>query len=158
MSHRFGETVALILVTLWVGGMWAIGYLATPTLFAMLPDRMQAGAIAGQLFAVIAWIGMGVSIYLLAFMAAREQRAVLRQRLFWVVVAMLACVAVGYFGVQAIMAGLKAGVGSMEVMDSELRDQFAMLHGVASVIYLAQSVLGVWLVVGWWKWGVSKAD
>ncbi|MDR1423498.1 MAG: DUF4149 domain-containing protein [Azoarcus sp.] len=142
------SAVARVLITLWVGGMWAVGYLAAPVLFAMLDDRMLAGNIAGRLFTVIAWTGMGTAVYLLAFMAARWGRAVLRDKLFGVIVAMLACVMVGYFGIQAEMVALKAGVGSMDVMESAARDKFTILHGVSSAIYLAQSVLGVWLVVG----------
>lgn len=134
-----------LLVTLWVGGMWAIGYMAVPALFAMLDDRMLAGNIAGRLFSFIAWIGIGTSIALLIFMTVRQGRAVLRHALFWVVVVMLACVLVG-LGLQSEMAALKAGLGSMDVMESAMRGKFAMLHGVSSTIYLAQSLLGVWLV------------
>lgn len=141
------SAAARLLVTLWVGGMWAIGYLAVPALFAMLDDRMLAGNIAGRLFTYIAWIGIGTSVALLAFMAARQGRAVLRHALFWVVAAMLVCVLAG-LGLQSEMAALKAGVGSMDVMESAMRGKFAMLHGVSSTLYLAQSVLGAWLAVG----------
>ena len=47
-----------ILLTLWVGGLWAIGYIAAPTLFAMLDDRKLAGALAGQMFHIISYIGL----------------------------------------------------------------------------------------------------
>jgi hypothetical protein len=147
-SARFFAALANVLVTLWVGGMWVVGYIAAPTLFSMLDNSILAGNIAGRLFAVIAWIGMGTALYLLAFMVARQGRAVLRCALFWAVLVMLVCVAVGYFGIQAEMTTLKAGVGSMDVMESAARGRFAVLHGVSSSIYLVQSVLGLWLVVG----------
>ncbi|MDR0701729.1 MAG: DUF4149 domain-containing protein [Azoarcus sp.] len=142
---RAAAALARALVALWVGGMWMVGYIAAPVLFDMLGDRMLAGSIAGQLFAIIAWVGMGVAVYLLAFIAARQGRAVLRDSLFRVIAAMLVCVAVGYFGIQAEMATLKAGIGSMDIMESAARERFALLHGVSSTIYLVQSVLGVWL-------------
>ncbi|GHU37296.1 hypothetical protein AGMMS50256_35050 [Betaproteobacteria bacterium] len=148
-APRFFAALAQVLVTLWVGGMWVVGYVAAPTLFAMLDNSIVAGNIAGRLFTVIAWIGMGTAVYLLAFLAARQGRAVLRGAPFWVVAVMLVCVAVGYFGIQAEMTALKAGVGSMDVMESAARGRFRVLHGVSSSIYLAQSVLGLWLVVGW---------
>ncbi|MCL2590348.1 MAG: hypothetical protein FWD67_05555 [Betaproteobacteria bacterium] len=66
--------------------------------------------------------------------------------MFWVVAAMLVCVAVGYT-LQMEMAAIKAGLGSMDVMENAQRGRFAMLHGVTSVIYLMQSLLGGWLVV-----------
>jgi ABC-type transport system involved in multi-copper enzyme maturation permease subunit len=126
--------------------MWMIGYIVTPTLFAMLDDRMLAGHIAGKLFSVIAYIGSIAAIYLLGFMVVRQRRAVLCSVLFWVVAVMLVCVAMGVI-LQMEMAALKAGLGSMDVMESAQRGRFAMLHGVASVVYLAQSLLGVWVVV-----------
>ncbi|MDR2091847.1 MAG: DUF4149 domain-containing protein [Azoarcus sp.] len=148
LPARAAAALARVLVALWVGGMWTVGYIVVPVLFDTLGDRMLAGNIAGRFFSVMAWIGMGTAVYLLAFLAARQGRAVLRDRLSWVIVAMLVCVAVGYFGIQAGMAALKAGVGSMDIMESAARGRFALLHGVSSVIYLVQSVLGLWLAVG----------
>jgi hypothetical protein len=52
----------------------------------------------------------------------------------------------GQFGVQPIMAGLKQQALPREVMESMFRDRFATWHGVASVLYLIESVLGVVLV------------
>jgi len=48
--HRFAEHLYSIVITLWVGALWAIGYLAAPTLFHVLDDRALAGKVAGQLF------------------------------------------------------------------------------------------------------------
>ena len=146
LPARFVGVVTRLLVTAWVGGMWMVGYIVTPTLFAMLDDRMLAGHIAGRLFSVVACIGVGTAVWLLGFMAVRWKRTVLRSVLFWVVAAMLACVAVGYT-LQMEMAALKAGLESMDVMDSVQRGQFGMLHGVASVIYLVQSLMGGWVIV-----------
>lgn len=147
VSARLAAAVARLLVTTWVGGMWTVGYIVVPTLFAMLDDRMLAGNIAGRLFTVIACLGAVAAAYLLGFMAVRHGKAVLRSVLFWVVVAMLVCVAAGY-AIQMEMAALKAGLGLMDVMESAQRGKFAMLHGVSSGIYLVQSLLGVWVVAG----------
>ena len=148
LPSRLAAALAQILLVLWLGGMWAIGYMATPVLFASLDDRMLAGNIAGRLFTLMAWIGLGAALYLLGFMLARQGRAVLRRAPFWIVATMLVCVSVGYFGLQAEMAALKADVATMDVMESAMREKFAMLHGISSAIYLAQSVLGLWLVAG----------
>ncbi len=51
--------------TLWVGGMWAIGFIVAPLLFATLPDRAVAGLLAGKLFSLIAWIGIACALYLI---------------------------------------------------------------------------------------------
>jgi hypothetical protein len=128
--------------------MWAAGYIVAPVLFKTLaPDNILAGNIAGQIFAVIAWIGLVTASYLLVFIFATKGRAALREKRFWCVAVMLVCVAVGYFGIQWEMAALKAGVGSMDVMESAARGKFALLHGLSEAIYLVQSLLGAWLAI-----------
>ncbi|HEY9151095.1 MAG TPA: DUF4149 domain-containing protein, partial [Gammaproteobacteria bacterium] len=47
-----------ILLTLWVGGLWAIGFIAAPILFAVLEDRTLAGTLAGEMFRALAWLGL----------------------------------------------------------------------------------------------------
>ncbi|MDR2450412.1 MAG: DUF4149 domain-containing protein [Candidatus Accumulibacter sp.] len=157
LPARAAGALAQLLVTLWVGGMWTVGYVAAPVLFGTLDDRMLAGEVAGRLFAFVAWIGMGTAGYLLVFLVVRRGRAALRCGLFWVTAVLLACVTTGYFGLQAEMAALKADVGSMDVMESASRERFAMLHGAASAIYLAQSVLGAWLAVGMKRHDLSRS-
>ena len=141
--------VRMLLVTLWVGSLWTIGYVVAPTLFATLADRVLAGFIAGKLFRIEAWLSVACGLVLIAFIMrstdVRDARA--RKHLLWIVSGMLACTVVGYFGLQPFMADLKeAAAGG--VMDAEARSRFGLLHGVASVFYLIQSVLGGFLV---WK-------
>ena len=59
---------------------------------------------------------------------------------------MLALTLAGEFGVQPILASLKDQALPASVMESVFRDRFAAWHGVASVLYLIQSVLGMVLV------------
>jgi len=40
---NIGSNFAWLAATAWVGGQWAIGYLAIPVLFLTLPDKMLAG-------------------------------------------------------------------------------------------------------------------
>ena len=56
--RRFWEGLAGVSLVLWIGGMWAIGYIAAPVLFASLGDKQLAGMLAGKLFGVIAWVGI----------------------------------------------------------------------------------------------------
>ena len=50
--RKLSEALYFIAITLWVGGLLAIGYIAAPVLFASLGDRQLAGMIAGRLFAI----------------------------------------------------------------------------------------------------------
>ena len=144
---RFAEGLQSIVATLWVGAMWGIGYIVAPVLFSRLGDRALAGLIAGKLFSLIAWIGIGCAIYLLLFRMVRSGVGVFRQGAFWIVLLMLGLVCAGEFGVQPIMAALKEEALPKQVMESVLRDRFAAWHGVSSVLYIIQSLLGAALVV-----------
>lgn len=145
--RRLAEHLYSIVITLWVGTLWAVGYLVAPTLFHMLDDRMLAGRIAGQLFTYVAWFGMVAAAYLLVFVALRREGGAFRNGVFWVVLVMLALTVAGYFGIQPILNQLKADSFPREVMESALRDRFAAWHGVSSIVYLLQSLLGMLLVL-----------
>lgn len=145
--RRFSEALYFITLTLWVGGLWAIVYLVAPVLFATLADRHMAGMLAGKLFALIGWVGLASAAYLLLFMLIRLGRSTLKRGVFWLVLAMLVLTVLSQFGVQPLLAQLKADALPREVMESVLRDRFATWHGVSSVLYLVQSVLGLLLVV-----------
>lgn len=136
-----------ILITAWVGGLWSVGYLAVPVLFYAQPDRQLAGMLAGQMFTLLAYLGMVCGSYLLIMHIALSRRASLRQALFWTVAVMLLITLVIQFGIQPVMADLKMQALPLDVMHSTLSGQFKMLHGISSILYLIQSLLGVVLVV-----------
>jgi hypothetical protein len=133
---RAGER---ILLTLWVGSMWAIGYIAAPALFANLEDRALAGTLAGVLFEIVAYIGMLCAVLLLLSNQLRNPG----RRLNWravVVLVMFVLVLGGQFVVAPMIADMRA---AGQVASSA----FAWLHGVASLAYLINSLLGIALVV-----------
>lgn len=147
MRH-WTHSLALIVLTAWVGALWAIGYLAAPALFYSLPDNhMQAGALAGRMFTWVAYLGMASAMYLLIQRVASVGTQALKQAVFWIVVAMLMLTLAGQFGIQPILAQLKAQALPANVMQSVFADRFAAWHGVASIAYLLQSLLGLGLVL-----------
>jgi hypothetical protein len=60
---------------------------------------------------------------------------------------MAVLVAASQFGIQPLMAQLKTDALPREVMQSVLRDRFVAWHGASSILYMMQSLLGLWLVV-----------
>ena len=146
--RRFADALDTIALTLWVGGLWAVGYGVAPTIFSTLADRQLAGMLAGKLFALIGWVGLVCAIYLLLSMLFRFGVRALRRWVFWLLLTMLALTAASQFGIQPWLAQLKAEALPREVMESVLRDRFATWHGISSILYLVQSLLGVLLVVG----------
>ncbi|MBI3068952.1 MAG: DUF4149 domain-containing protein [Betaproteobacteria bacterium] len=144
---NFADALQSIAVTLWVGGMWAIGYIVAPVLFLHVSDRALAGALAGKLFALIAYVGIGCAAYLLLFRLVRFGGGAFRQGFFWLTLLMLALVVAGQFGVQPILESLREQALPKQVLESVFRDRFATWHGIASVLYLVQGLLGLALVL-----------
>ncbi len=145
--RRFADALYGFALTLWIGGLWAIGYLVAPTLFSTLADRQLAGMLAGKLFVLISWVGMACAAYLLIFIVLRTGSAALKRGVFWLILLMLALTAVSLFGIQPLLAQLKAEALPREVMEGLLRDRFVAWHGISSILYLIQSLLGLVLVV-----------
>lgn len=145
--RRLAESFYALAVTLWVGGLWAIGFIAAPSLFASLKDRVLAGELAGNLFGLIAWAGFGCAAWLMAYLAVRRGRGALKSVEFWLVLAMLVLGLAGYFGIQPILAQLKAEAWPHSVMESAAKGRFAAWHGFAGGLYVLQCLLGVALVL-----------
>lgn len=139
--------LALLAVTAWVGGLWAVGYLAVPILFHAQPDRQLAGMLAGQMFSVLGYLGIACGAYLLAWRLAVSGRAALSEPLFLSAAAMLLLTLVSQFGIQPLMAELKAQALPLEVSQSPYAGQFRTWHGISSILYLVQSLLGAFLVI-----------
>jgi hypothetical protein len=133
-------------VALWVGGLWAIGYLAAPTLFYHMDDRMLAGFLAGRMFTWIAFVGMVCGGWLLVHRFMRAGGAAFKQGFFWIALVMLLLTLAQHFGIQPIMQQLKDQALPQDVMKSLFKDRFAAWHGVSSVVYLIESLLGLALV------------
>jgi hypothetical protein len=146
---RLADALYQIALTCWVGGLWCIGYVVAPTLFSLLGDnRPLAGALAGRLFELIGWIGLTCARYMLSYLLLRLRSVTLRRWDFWLLVLMTLLTVVSLFGIQPLLAQLKADAWPREVMESVLRNRFATWHGISSGLYLLQSVLGLLLVSG----------
>lgn len=135
-----------VAVTLWVGGLWVTGFIIVPLLFSRL-GNLTAAPIAGKLFEVIAYIGVGCAVYLLAYRLGRFGGASLRHAFFWIVVAMLALAVIGEFGVQSVLESLREQALPKKLMESVLRERFDTWHGIASGLYVIESALGLVLVI-----------
>ena len=134
----FVSRARLLVVTLWAGSLWTIGYLVAPTLFGTLHDRVLAGVIAGSMFTTGAWVSMACGAVTLALLAVSKDVTDQRRKTLYIIVgAMLVCLLLSHFGLRPMMAELK------EAGD---KAKFGMLHGVSMVLYLVQAILAVFLV------------
>ena len=129
-----------ILLTIWVGGMWAIGYIVAPVLFQML-DKPVAGDVAGQLFTIISYIGLFSSVALIINIVVNQGFNSKHWQLL-TLIAMFVIIIIGQFVLQPMMSELK----SVGLTDTN-RPEFGRLHGMASVLFLINSLAGLALVV-----------
>ena len=139
--------LATLAITAWVGVLWAVGYLAVPVLFYTQPDKQLAGMLAGQMFTLVAYLGMVCGGFLLLQQIITSGQAVLRMSIFWIIAVMLLCTLIIQCGIQPVMANLKLEAMPLDVLHSPFSNQFKALHGISSIIYLLQSLLGIFLVI-----------
>ncbi len=141
-----------LIITLWIGGMWCVGYLVTPILFANLPDKMLAGMIAGKLFYIMGIIGISAPIILFLLEKYRpsyQERYLYARRFSFesILLILLLLTAIEHFGINEMIASLKTQVAGQEIMHTVLKDQFALWHGIGSIFYLIRSILGLFLII-----------
>lgn len=135
-----------IVTTFWVGGLWVTG-LSASVLFDTISDRQLAGNVAGQLFAMMSYIGIGSSLLLLSQRFFEFGTQSIKQPYVWIISTMLLLILIGYFGIQSHLAQLKADAYPIAVMQSDYASQFAAWHGVSGVVYLVECLLGIALVI-----------
>lgn len=138
--------LSLIIITLWVGALWMSG-LSAYLLFDTLQDKQMAGRLAGKLFLVVSYIGMASAFYLLIQRLVEFGTSALKQAFFWATFVMLLLVLAGHFGIQPLLAQLKANALPNDVMNSVFASRFSTWHGVASVAYVVECLLGFVLVL-----------
>ncbi|MGZ2744395.1 DUF4149 domain-containing protein [Burkholderia stagnalis] len=146
MPHR----VFRLLSAVWVGSLLTIGYAVAPVLFNSL-ERMTAGSVAAQLFRIEAILGAVCGVLLLVLSNQQVRRGCDDyRRVRWILAAMVGCVLVGYFALQPFMNALRVAAmeAGTDVAHSAHASRFGMLHGVSSLFYLVESVLGLMLI---WK-------
>jgi hypothetical protein len=107
---------------------------------------MVAGEIAGRLFAAVSLLGLLCGLLLLAFAVARARQHVWRDWRAAILVVMLAITAMGEFGLAARMRELKELMILPPVAPAVMAE-FGRLHGIASLLFLANCALGLALVV-----------
>ncbi|KML63706.1 membrane protein [Burkholderia cepacia] len=144
MPHR----VFRLLSAVWVGSLLTIGYAVAPVLFKTL-ERMTAGSVAAQLFRIEAILGVVCGVLLLALSNQQVRHGSSEyRRVRWIVAAMVVCVLIGYFALQPFMNALRVAAmdAGTDIANSPYASRFGMLHGVSSVFYLVESVLGLMLI------------
>ena len=145
MNH-WSAKFSLIIITMWIGALWTTGATAY-VLFKTLPDSQLAGQLAGKFFNYVSYLGLFSAFYLLIHRLFSYGTLALKQSYFWAILVMLLLVVAGHFGIQPILAQLKIDAMPGDVMQSVFADRFKTWHGVASISYVMQCLLGFVVVL-----------
>ena len=146
MKNNWSDSLNLIIITLWIGGLWTTGVSAY-VLFDTLQDKQLAGQLAAKFFNYVSYLGLFSGFYLLIHRLLGYGALALKQGYFWAVLVMLLLVLAGHFGIQPLMAQLKADAFPSDVMNSVFANRFKTWHGVASIAYVAECLLGFVVVL-----------
>ncbi len=138
---RHLERLAL---TIWMGATWTVGYLVAPILFKVLDDRRLAGSLAGEMFDVVHLLGAVCGGLLLTLLFADGIKKAFHNWRLWVLLTMLLLVAAIELYIRPQMELLK---GQDMFSNPKLAAEFGKLHGISSVCYLINSLLGLLLVL-----------
>ena len=140
------EKLAIITATFWIGGLWVVGIVAYE-LFKLIPEAQLAGNIAGQLFRMMAYVGMAASIYLLIQRVYQYGTNTLKQGFFWIILLMLLLILISHLGINPLLEKFKLEAMPKNVMESVFADRFATWHGISSIAYLLECFLGIFAIL-----------
>jgi hypothetical protein len=149
MNSPNTQRIFSLITGLWVGSFIAVGFLVVPVLFSALGDRQVAGMVAASLFKTTAYIGVALSASLMVIANYLVRQGLNGYRLSrWILLGMLACFIVGAFIIIPWMNSLRdqALYMNLSVRESSYAELFSRLHGVSSILFILQSILGIALV------------
>ena len=133
-----------LLLTLWVGSLCAIGYIAVPMAFATLGDVTLAGNYAGKLFFAVNMLGLGCGFVLLITKLLSLGKPALTLWRFWVLVLMMGITVIFTLYLQPEIAAIKLLISTGN--DAFLA-RFDTFHTISKNLYMLMTVLGLTLVV-----------
>jgi Domain of unknown function (DUF4149) len=126
--------------------LWVVGIVAYE-LFKLIPEAQLAGNIAGQLFRMMAYVGMAASIYLLIQRVYQYGTNTLKQGFFWIILLMLLLILISHLGINPLLEKFKLEAMPKDVMESVFADRFATWHGISSIAYLLECFLGIFAIL-----------
>ena len=153
-KHTGAQLLFILIAGLWVGSILAVGYLVAPAIFSTLTDRQVAGMVAGSIFKAEAYLSIIICIALMVLANLLVTRGFAHYKpIRLLLLGMLICSAAASFILIPWLDTLRdqALLEGMPVMLSPSADLFRKLHGVSGVLFLIQSVLGIYLV-----WRLTK--
>lgn len=149
----FLNVLQYLVLTLWVGAMFAFGALYAPVLFRSLKSRDQAGAIAGDTLARIDALGLitgGIMLVITALQAIDGLWQAIDLGRLLTAAAMLGVVAFSAITVRQKIAAIRQQMGKPidELPEADpLRVEHNKYHRLARGLFTLNMMLGTGLIV-----------
>lgn len=149
----FLNVLQYLLLSLWVGAMFAFGTLYAPVLFRSLPSRDQAGAIAGETLSRIDTLGLvtgGIMLMVTVLQAMDSGWMAMDLGRTLVAAAMLAAVIFSAVTVRSRLNAVRQQMGrpiDEFAPEDPLRQEYNRLHRLSRTIFSVNMLLGVLLIV-----------
>ncbi|MBT5166083.1 MAG: DUF4149 domain-containing protein [Nitrosomonadales bacterium] len=144
--NSFLNKLSFIFTSLWVGGLWAM-LMVTYVIFNMIPSSYIAGVIVSNLFFYLNFFGMITLTLILGFGFHSEKIKFFKKMQAWLALLLLLILSISFFGINPLLEALKVEAFPKEVMESVFADRFSAWHGIASIAYLIQCFLGIFLLL-----------
>jgi hypothetical protein len=142
---KFSSATERLLLTIWVGSLLSVGYLAVPVAFATIGDTVLAGNYAGKLFTIVNYLSIGSAMVLLVTKLSQYgQVRFIKLWRVWVLVIMMGLSLFFLFYLQPQMETIKLQDWHSNLV---LVEQFSDLHTFSRNIYLVLTILGIALTV-----------
>ncbi len=144
--NPFLHKLAIIISSLWVGGIWAM-LMVTTILFNKIPSSYIAGAIANDMFAFMNLFGMLASGFLLFYGFKKSNFSFFRSITFWLILLMLGLILISFFGINPLLENIRDSSVSKEIIESVFISRYSTWHGIASAAFLIECFLGIFLLL-----------
>lgn len=142
----FLKNLNIIIATLWIGGLWTM-LMVTIILFEKIPSSYIAGNLAADMFQFMNYFGFGSAIFIILTNFKLNRFKFLKESVFWILLLITSLILLNYFGIQPLLDSFKVDALPKEVMESVFADRFSTWHGIASISYLIECILGILLIL-----------
>ena len=140
-----------LLLSVGVGGMLVLAYVAVPVVFQQLPDRLLAGKLAGEILVYSNYLSLlcfSLLIPLASWSTFQKNNIVFWDKMYLVLLlCVFGLIVINQFIIFPNMRELKDLVAPLDVMLSPKRAEFVWWHGISSVLYLTHSLLGIGVLI-----------
>lgn len=149
----FLNSLQYLVLALWVGSIFGFGVLFAPVLFASLPTREQAGAIAGKVLARVDALGLitgGIMLVVTALQAIDGGWQAIDLGRLLVAVVMLTLVILSATSVRQRLNAVKEQMSrpiDEYTEEDPLRQEYGKHHRTSRLLFTTNLVLGALLIV-----------